>query len=388
MRDLALMTNKNYDLLVVGSGIVGLAHAYEAKKRGLSVAIVEQNASCTGASIRNFGFVTVSGQSSRDTWRRAVYSAQVWRELAALAGIKILHQGTWILCQRPEAVEVAQAFLRTPMGADCKYYPQASYLNLESLGFTNTGSLHLENSLGLLYSPHEFRVESKEAIPQLASYLQNEMGVDFYWKTEVLSIEGTSVHTSNNRLNAEKIVMCPGAQLTGIAKPYIEKHDLKLCTLQMLRVKVQDGFVLPGSVMTDNSLARYLGWSELPEAKVLQDRIAKEMPEYIKEGIHLIVVQSADGSLVVGDSHHYGSSEDVFASERIEKLIIELMYRVLNITEHAVVERWTGVYPSTNAYDALIEKVSSTMRVAIVSSGTGASTAFGLAKDNFDEWLG
>jgi len=381
------MTTKNYDLLVVGSGIVGLAHAYEAKKRGLSVAIVEQNASCTGASIRNFGFITVSGQSSRDTWRRAVYSAQVWKELANLADIKILHEGTWILCQRPEAVEVAKAFLQTPMGTDCKYYPKESYQNLESLGFANVNSLNLKNSLGLLYSPHEFRVESREAIPQIASYLENKMGIDFYWKTEVLSIEGASIHTSNNRLNAQKIVMCPGAQLTGVAKPYIEKYDLKLCTLQMLRVKVQDGFVLPGSVMTDNSLARYLGWSELPEAIPLKERIAKEMPEFIKEGIHLIVVQSADGTLVVGDSHRYGSSEEVFASERIEQLIIELMYQVLNITEHAVVERWTGVYPSSNVFDALIEKASPALRVTIVSSGTGASTAFGLAKDNFDEWF-
>ena len=381
------MTNKNYDLLIVGSGIVGLAHAYEAKKRGLSVAIIEQNASCTGASIRNFGFITVSGQGSRDTWRRAMYSAQVWRELAALANIKILHQGSWILCHRPEAVEIAQAFLETSMGADCQYYPQASFLTLKSLGFANVDSLHLKNALGLLYSPHEFRVESREAIPQLATYLQKEMGVDFHWETQVLSIEGTSVHTSDNRLNAERIVVCPGAQLTGVAKPYIEKHNLKLCTLQMLRIKVQDGFILPGSVMTDNSLARYLGWSELPEAKALKERIAKEMPEYVKEGIHLIVVQSADGSLVVGDSHRYGSSEDVFASERIEQLIIELLYQVLNITEHKVVERWTGVYPSSNVSDALIEKVSPSMRVAIVSSGTGASTAFGLAKDNFDEWL-
>ena len=372
---------------MVGSGIVGLAHAYEAKKRGLSVAIVEQNASCTGASIRNFGFITVSGQSSRDTWRRAVYSAQVWKELANLADIKILHEGTWILCQRPEAVEVAKAFLQTPMGTDCKYYPKESYQNLESLGFANVNSLNLKNSLGLLYSPHEFRVESREAIPQIASYLENKMGIDFYWKTEVLSIEGASIHTSNNRLNAQKIVMCPGAQLTGVAKPYIEKYDLKLCTLQMLRVKVQDGFVLPGSVMTDNSLARYLGWSELPEAIPLKERIAKEMPEFIKEGIHLIVVQSADGTLVVGDSHRYGSSEEVFASERIEQLIIELMYQVLNITEHAVVERWTGVYPSSNVFDALIEKASPALRVTIVSSGTGASTAFGLAKDNFDEWF-
>ncbi|WP_162785419.1 FAD-dependent oxidoreductase [Polynucleobacter necessarius] len=253
------MTNKNYDLLVVGSGIVGLAHAYEAKKRGLSVAIVEQNASCTGASIRNFGFITVSGQSSRDTWRRAVYSAQVWRELASLANIKVLHQGTWIVCQRPEAVEVAKAFLQTPMGVDCKYYPLADYPTLEALGHFNIESLNLKNSLGLLYSPHEFRVESREAIPQLANYFENELGIDFYWETEVLSISGSAIHTSNNGLNAQRIVLCPGSQLTGVAKPFIEKYDLKLCTLQMLRVKVQDGFVLPGSIMTDNSLARYLG---------------------------------------------------------------------------------------------------------------------------------
>ena len=157
--------NKRYDLLVVGAGIVGLAHAYEARKRGLSVAVIEQNAQCTGASIRNFGFITVSGQSSQDTWQRAVYSAQVWRALAGLAKIRILHQGTWILCQRPEAVEVAKAFLKTSMGAECTFHPKASYKDLASHGFINTNSLRLQESLGLLYSPHEFRVESKEAIP-------------------------------------------------------------------------------------------------------------------------------------------------------------------------------------------------------------------------------
>lgn len=381
------MTKKNYDLLVVGSGIVGLAHAYEAAKRGLSVGVIEQNACCIGASIRNFGFITVSGQGARNTWRRAVYSAKVWSKLADLANIKVIHHGTWILCERPEAVEVAQAYLKTPMGAECLYFPKARFSDLPTLGFQHVSSLNLKNALGLLYSPHELRVESREAIPQLAKFLQQEMGIDFYWETEVLSIEDESIYTSGQRLDSQKIVICPGAALTGIAKPYIEKHDLQLCTLQMLRIKPQDGFVLPGSVMTDNSLARYLGWSELPEAKALQDRIVAEMPEYLREGIHLIAVQSADGSLVVGDSHRYGSAEDVFASERIEQLIIQLMYRILDITEHSIIERWTGVYPSSQISDALIEEVSSQVRVVVVTSGTGASTAFGLANDNLDEWL-
>jgi len=379
---------KTYDLLVVGAGIVGLAHAYEASKRGLTVAVVEKNSRCVGASIRNFGFITVSGQSSRDTWRRAMYSRNVWHEITQKAGIPIIHNGSWVVCNRSEAFDVAHAFLKTEMGEGCELFSSDDFSVLPRLGIKNIDSLRLKQIAGLLYSPYEFRVESKEAIPQLASYLQTTIGVDFYWETEVLSIDDSSVHTSNNQFDAQRIVVCPGAELTGIAKPYIEKHDLKLCTLQMLRIKVQEGFILPGSVMTDNSLARYLGWSELPEAKALKERIAIEMPEYVKEGIHLIVVQSADGSLVVGDSHRYGSSENVFASDKIEQLIIELMYRVLSITEHTVIERWTGVYPVSNAFDALIEKVSPTMRVVIVSSGTGASTAFGLAKDNFDEWLG
>ena len=379
---------KTYDLLVVGAGIVGLAHAYEASKRGLTVAVVEKNSRCVSASIRNFGFITVSGQSSRDTWRRAMYSRHVWHEITQKAGIQITHNGSWLVCNRPEAFDVAQAFLKTEMGEDCALFSSDDFSALPTLGFKNIDSLRLHQAAGLFYSPYEFRVESKEAIPQLANYLENTIGVDFYWKTEVLSIDGSSIHASNNQFDAQRIVVCPGAELTGIAKPYIEKHDLKLCTLQMLRIQVQEGFILPGSVMTDNSLARYLGWSELPEAKALKERIAIEMPEYVKEGIHLIVVQSADGSLVVGDSHRYGSSENVFASDKIEQLIIALMYRVLSITEHTVIERWTGVYPVSNAFDALIEKVSPTMRVVIVSSGTGASTAFGLAKDNFDEWLG
>ena len=379
---------KTYDLLVVGAGIVGLAHAYEGSKRGLKVAVVEKNSRCIGASIRNFGFITVSGQSSRDTWRRAMHSRHVWHEITQKAGIPIIHNGSWVVCNRSEAFDVAQAFLKTEMGEGCELFSSADFSALSRLGFKNIDSLRLNQAAGLFYSPYEFRMESKEAIPQLANYLQNTIGVDFYWETEVLSVDGSSVHASNNQFDAQRIVVCPGAELTGIAKPYIEKYDLKLCTLQMLRIKVQEGFKLPGSVMTDNSLARYLGWSELPEAKTLKERIAIEMPEYVKEGIHLIVVQSADGSLVVGDSHHYGSSENVFASDKIEQLIIELMYWVLNITEHAVIERWTGVYPVSNTFDALIEKVSPTMRVVIVSSGTGASTAFGLAKDNFDEWLG
>jgi FAD dependent oxidoreductase TIGR03364 len=378
---------KKYDLVIVGAGIVGMAHAYEAVQRGLSVLIIEKNQSCVGASVRNFGFITVSGQSSKDTWRRARYSRDVWASISEKAGIPIIHRGSWIVCQRPEAFDVASAFLNTEMGADCQLFSPKDFSNLESLGFKNTSVLRLDHAAGLLYSPHEFRVESRDAIPMMADWLSSSLKVDFCWGAEVFSCDDSQIHTSSGTFYADKVLICPGADLNGVAKKYIAHHDIKLCTLQMLRVKVDDHVKLPGSVMTDNSLARYLGWADLPEASALKVKIQKEMPEFLKEGIHLIAVQSSDGSLVIGDSHQYGRVEDVFAKDRIDQLIIELLGQTINFSELKVLERWTGVYPSSSQQDAIIEKVSDSLRVALVTSGTGASTAFGLAKDNFDDWI-
>ena len=80
----------------------------------------------------------------------------------------------------------------------------------------------------------------------------------------------------------------------------------------MLRL-ADPGFTLPGALMSDLGLGRYLGYAELPAATTLKARLAVEQADHLKHGIHLIVVQSADGSLVVGDSHHYAATPDPFS---------------------------------------------------------------------------
>ena len=52
----------SYDVAVVGAGICGLAHALAAARLGKSVVVVDRDAHANGASIRNFGFITVTGQ--------------------------------------------------------------------------------------------------------------------------------------------------------------------------------------------------------------------------------------------------------------------------------------------------------------------------------------
>jgi FAD dependent oxidoreductase TIGR03364 len=371
------------DVIVIGAGIVGLAHAYEASRRGLSVMVIEKGARCTGASIRNFGFVTVSGQRAGDTWRRARRSREVWNEIAPRAGISVLHRGSWILCQRSEAVEVAQAFLETEMGESCSFFGRGELL-AQAADLPNLHAFQLEDLKGALYSPHELRIESREAIPKLAEWLIRCGGVRFLWSREVLEVSGGWVRTSDASYRAGRVVICPGADLTGVAAARLASFDLRLCTLQMLRVQTSSELRLPGAVMTDNSLARYRGWADLPQSEPLKRRLAIEMPEFLDAGIHLIAVQSADGSLVIGDSHVYGDAPEVFASEGIDTMILQLARSVLDLDSLRIVERWTGVYPVLEDTDAIIHRSDDREVVVLVTSGTGASTAFGLAEETFN----
>lgn len=376
-----MTADDNFDLLVVGAGIVGLAHAWAGVRRGLRVAVVERDQRCVGASIRNFGFVTVTGQGEGDTWRRACLSRARWAELAPQAGIQVLHRGLWVLAQRPEAQAVLEAFCRTGMGAECTLHTPAEAAALAP-------GLRTDGAVAAMYSPHELRVESRQAIPQLAQWLAQTQGVRFFHGEEVLEVQPPRVRTALRSLHAERVVVCPGPSLTGLAGAWLAPHGLKLSRLQMLRVRPEAGFRLPAAVMADLSLVRYKGYAALPEARALLARLRDE-PEAaacLDHGIHLIAVQSVDGSLVVGDSHHDDVTPEPFASDEVDRLILAQLRQALDLAECQVLERWTGVYPTGHTADTLVLAPEPALRVVQVTSGTGASTAFGLAEDVFQAW--
>lgn len=368
-----------YDLIVVGAGIVGLAHAYTAALRGWRVAVVERDHRCIGASVRNFGFVTVTGQRAGDTWRRALRSREVWAEVADRARIPIEHQGLWVLARRRSARAVLEAFAAGPMGEDCVLYePHEAAQRMPVL--------RTEGASAALYSPHELRVESREAIARLAAWLSERHGVAFLFAEAVLDVQPHVVRTSRRKLHGGRVVICPGSDLTGVAAAALAHRALRLTRLQMLRVRPHAGFRLTAAVMGDLSLVRYAGYAALPQARVLRDELSSEVPQSLAHGIHLIAVQSSDGTLVVGDSHHDDASPLPFSSEEIDRCILRHLRETLDLGECEVVERWIGTYPVGHSEDSLVEAPDPSVRVVLVTSGTGASTAFGLAEDVLRAW--
>lgn len=371
MESIKKLSEKKYDVVIVGGGIIGLASAYAAVKKGLSVALVERESQNKDASVRNFGFVTVSGQQSGAHWQRAMHSRNVWADIAPQAGIDVEHSGLHMLIQRPEAMDVAEAFLQTEMGASCRLLAQTEIAE-------NTP--YLKDGLGVLYSPHELRVESKTAISKLANWLHQTHGVDFYNKTTVHSIELPVLHTSRGTLQAEHCVVCPGTDLHSLYPETLAQAKAKLCTLNMMRVMPKKAFKLNAAVMSDLSFARYDGFVQLPEARGLINLLDDIQSAERKAGVHLIVVQSADGSLIIGDSHDYSDRELPFRDVRVDDLIINEFHQVMDVGEIDIVQHWLGVYPSG---DDVVFTASPEKGVVIgsVTGGTGASTGFAFGEE-------
>jgi FAD dependent oxidoreductase TIGR03364 len=360
---------ERFDLAVVGAGVVGLAHALAAARQGKRVVVLDRDAQANGASIRNFGFVTVTGQQRGELWRMARRSRDVWVEAAEEAGIAIEHHGLAVVAQRPEARAVLEAFMLTEMADGCEWLSHGG-------AAARLKPMRPEAMEGALLSSIDVRVDSRGAIPALASWVQAKHGVDIRRGVAVHGVETGRLETTAGRFSADAIVVCPGDDLATLYPDALA--NVTRCKLQMLRL-APPGWRLPAAVMSDLSLLRYGGYADLPEAAALKARLQAERPEHLAHGVHLIVVQNADGSLVVGDSHHYAATPDPFRSEAVDRLILDEFQVVFGRPAPAVMERWTGTYASAPV-QMVIASPARDVRVVTVTNGVGASIAFGLGE--------
>ena len=369
----------SFDLIVVGAGIVGLAHALAAARRGLKVAVVERDTRAMSASVRNFGFVTVTGQAQGDTRRRALRSREVWAEIAPQAKIEVLQRGAVVVARRAEALAVLEELAAGPMGIGCELWSAVDIV--KRLPAVRAGFL------GALASTHELRVEAREALPRIARWLAERHHVAFTWGSAALGFEGTKLVHSRGTLEGGAIVIAPGAGLASFAPELAAGARVRQCHLQMMRI-VPGAVRLPSVLMSDLSLARYEGFAAQPSASRLRARLERECAEQLAHGIHLIVAQGADGSLVVGDSHHYGDDPDPFASAAVDDLILAELHALLDLREARVVERWVGHYPVADVQPLLSQALEDRVHAVTVTSGTGMSTAFAIGEETIEALFG
>src|ERR1700753_3585440 len=98
------METKRTDVLIVGAGIIGLAHAFHAARSGHRVTVIERTLAATGASIANFGMLWPIGQTAGTMLDLALSSRSIWLDVLQDAKIPFRSTGSLhVACHEDEA---------------------------------------------------------------------------------------------------------------------------------------------------------------------------------------------------------------------------------------------------------------------------------------------
>ncbi|MGW4664911.1 TIGR03364 family FAD-dependent oxidoreductase [Streptosporangium sandarakinum] len=363
------------DLVIVGAGIVGLAHAVDAVRRGLSVTVIERDERATGASVRNFGHGCFTVQDG-DALRYATAARTTWLRLAREAGFWLRDGGTVVVARAEDEYAVLEEF-HAARGDQVVLLDPAEVAGRVPTGPGVTGGAWL---------PMDVRVDPREATHAIAGWLAAH-GVRFHWGTTVHTVEPDLVGTSRGRIRAGRVVVAVGHDVDRHFPELAEQAAVRRCALHMLRVHDPHGQAVDPAVLSGFSLLRYDGFAACPTLPALRARLEANHPALLAAGLNLMFTQRPDGDLVIGDTHAYATTLEPFNADELDRHVLAETGRLLGVDRLTVRERWRGVYASA-AQPFLVATPMSGVRVVSVTSGIGMTTALGLAPEVLDDLLG
>ncbi|WP_018683863.1 TIGR03364 family FAD-dependent oxidoreductase [Actinokineospora enzanensis] len=370
------MTSRHADLVVVGAGIVGLAHAVAAVERGLDVVVLDRDERAVGASVRNFGHICLTAQHGV-ALGYGLAARERWLMMAAKAGFWVSEAGTVVVARSADERAVLAEFAAQRGIEHVRL--------LDPAGVRDRLSLVSDDVVGGALLPLDLRVDPREAVPALATWLA-EHGVDFRWRTNVTGVDTGVVHTTRGPVTADRVVVAVGHDVDRLLPDVADAIGLRRCVLRMLQVSTPDNKTIDPAVLSGLSMLRYAGLRACPSADAVHERIARENPELLAVAMNLMLTQRPDGDLVIGDTHHYARTHLPFEDEETTDLVLRETERLLGVDRLTVRKRWRGVYADSEQTDFLVAQPFPGVHVVSVTSGIGMTTAFGLAPTVLDSF--
>lgn len=375
------MNSKSADVIIVGAGIVGLAHAYTAAKAGKRVVVLERGLAATGASIANFGMLWPIGQTAGRMLNLALQSRQIWLALLNDAKIAYRNKGSLHIACRQDEAEVGKEFaeIAPAHGFECSWLDRSSAL-------AHSPALNPDTVLGALWSATEATVDPREVLRTLPEFLHERYGVEFQWGCPVFSIEQGRIQTARGEWHSERVIVCNGSDFETLYPEFFASSGLTRCKLQMMRTKPQaNSWELGPSLAGGLTFQFYHSFRICSTLPALQRRIAEEMPEYNRYGIHTMISQTTAGELTLGDSHNYGLVPSPFNREEIDTLILKHLETFTRVPDLSVAERWYGVYAKHFDKPYLRFDPEDGVEVVTGLGGAGMTLSFGVASETFGD---
>ena len=182
------------DVGVVGAGIVGLAHAWSAARRGHRVTVFERSRrrlGCIDPQLRDD--LADRSARGRSTHARPAQPA-AWLELAREAGLWVNPCGSIHLAHRQDEWAVLEEFASVAS----KFGYTVELLNRESV-LHRTAAANPDGLLGGLFSPTELAVNPRTAVRALPGWLASRLDVRFEFGTTITHVEPGRVRSASGR---------------------------------------------------------------------------------------------------------------------------------------------------------------------------------------------
>ncbi|MFT5608804.1 MAG: FAD dependent oxidoreductase TIGR03364 [Parvicella sp.] len=370
---------KQAELAIVGGGILGLAHAYYAAMSGINTVIFERNSQANGASVRNFGMLIAAFQAEGREKQQAMSAEQTWQNLSRQTGFEMHRCGALLIAMSAIEKQVLMSYSANVDKEQTRWVEPSEFKQYSLLA-------NPHHAIGALWVPQVAKLDQRQACIKLSNWLSEAKGVEFVYNASVESIDLPSVKTSKGEWQADRVIVCPGDDYSSLYPDAFADTGISRCQLQMLRTVAQpseiqnEPFILGGL-----SYSRYSAFQSCDGIEALKQALQQQFAEHIKHGVHVIAAQESDGSVTVGDSHHYGDDIPEQRLEEVDELIIDYLQRLVNLPNPEIASRWLGHYASLTGQQKLHMQVDDNVDVITVTSGQGMTLGFSVASEHMTD---
>ena len=380
-------------VVIVGGGVLGTMHALAARKRGFEVVQLEREREARGASVRNFGLVWVSGRRPGAEVELALRARELWAEIGSLVpGVGFRPAGSMTLASDDCELSVLKEAAALP-DADRRGFELLDPAAVRQVNPALRGEF-----AGGLWCKTDGIVEPRLAQPALRAYLAAggpvtggpatggaATGGGYSWLPgrEVTEIAANAVRDHTGEWHhGDLVVLCTGATLTGVAGPHLAGYPappVRRVRLQMMQTR-PFGQRVATSVADGDSLRYYPAYDVPARAS-----LAPQHPVAARNRVQLLLVQRADGSLTIGDTHEY---DEPFTFDVDEDAYDDLRDRaeaLLGTQLPPVQRRWAGVYCEVAGGGSLYHRSEVAPGVLLVTGpgGRGMTCSPAIAEETF-----
>ena len=381
------MAEINYDLVVVGGGVLGTFHAYHAMKKGLKVALLEKDTIPKSATVRNFGQVVPSGMDSK--WQAyGRKSLRIYKKIQAKFDISVRQEGSIYLASNEEEVQLLEELAQINIDNE---YSSVLFTKAECLKrYPGLNENYVKSGL---FFPEEITIEPRTMIYRLHKYL-SKRGLDIFYNSKVLECNslasGVGIEIADGKMiMSTKVIICNGSDFKTLYPKLFASSDLEISKLQMMKTKPQGNYKISGSVLTGLSIRRYEAFAECPSYKKIKSNEATDSFEK-KWGVHILFKQAMDGSVILGDSHEYADVENIDdlgfdLNMDIDNFIIEKSKEIFNLPTYEIEQRWYGMYSQSKSSDIFEATIDRNIHIVTGIGGKGMTGSAGFAKHNINQ---